>query len=205
MILAVVPIYVGWATPVEAAGIGSLAAIIVGIVFGKLNWQGIKKCLVKSTEVSSMIFFLIIGAMLLSVSVSTLGVPRAIVLWIGGLPLSPTVIMLIIYLMYIIMGCFLDGISMMLVTLPFIIPVVDSLGFNLLWFGVVLVLVIEIGLVTPPVGLNLYVIQGIAGAKTSLTDIFMGALPFLVITLGITLIVTALPQIVTFFPQAIGL
>ncbi len=103
------------------------------------------------------------------------------------------------------MGCFLDGISMMLVTLPFIIPVVDSLGFNLLWFGVVLVLVIEIGLVTPPVGLNLYVIQGIAGAKTSLTDIFMGALPFLVITLGITLIVTALPQIVTFFPQAIGL
>jgi len=205
MILAVVPIYAGWATPVEAAGIGSLAAIIVGIVFGKLNWQGVKKCLVKSTEVSGMIFFLIIGAMLLSVSVSTLGVPRAIVLWVGGLPLSPTVIMLIIYLMYIIMGCFLDGISMMLVTLPFIIPVVGSLGFDLLWFGVVLVLVIEIGLVTPPVGLNLYVIQGIAGAKTSLTDIFMGALPFLVITLGITLLVTAFPQIATFFPHAIGL
>jgi len=205
MILAVVPIYAGWATPVEAAGIGSLAAIIVGIVFGKLNWRGVKKCLVKSTEVSCMIFFLIIGAMLLSVSVSTLGVPRAIVLWVGGLPLSPTVIMLIIYLMYIIMGCFLDGISMMLVTLPFIIPVVGSLGFDLLWFGVVLVLVIEIGLVTPPVGLNLYVIQGIAGSKTSLTDIFMGALPFLVITLGITLLVTAFPQIATFFPQAIGL
>ena len=103
------------------------------------------------------------------------------------------------------MGCFLDGISMMLVTLPFVIPVVHSLGFDMLWFGVVLILVIEIGLVTPPVGLNLYVIQGIAGPETSMTDIFMGAFPFLVITLAITILITFVPQLATFFPQLIGL
>jgi len=205
MIVAIAPIYAGWATPVEGAGIGSLAAIIIGIVFGKLDWQRIKATVVKATETSAMIFFLVIGAMLLATSIATIGAPRALVLWVGGLPLSPTVIMLIIYLLYIIMGCFLDGISMMLVTLPFIVPVVSNLGFDLLWFGVVLVLVIEIGLVTPPVGLNLYVIQGIGGPKTTLTDIFMGSLPFLVITLCVTLLVTAFPQITTFFPHAIGL
>jgi len=205
IVVCIIPIYAGWCTPVEGAGIGSLGAIIIGSIFGKLNWPRIKESLVQATETSCMIFFLIIGAMLLAFSLSTLGAPRALVNWIGELPFSPTVIFLLICFMYIIMGCFFDGISMELVTLPFVVPVLSSLGFDLLWFGVILVLVIEIGLVTPPVGLNLYVIQGIAGPKTSLTDIFLGSLPFLVITLGALFLVTALPQLATIFPNAIGL
>lgn len=205
MVACIAPIYAGWCTPVEGAGIGSLAAIIIGSTCGKLNWQRIKTSLVQATETSCMIYFLVIGAMLLAVSLSTLGAPRALVLWVGGLPFSPTVILMLICLMYIMMGCFFDGISMELVTLPFVIPILASLGFDLLWFGVILVLVIEIGLVTPPVGLNLYVIQGIAGPKTSLTDIFLGSLPFLVITLGTMFLVTALPQLATIFPQVLGL
>lgn len=205
MVVAIGPIYAGLATPVEGAGIGSLAAIIIGLIFGRLNWQRIKESLRKATETSAMIFFLIIGASLLSIAVSSLGAPRALVMWVGGLPLSPVIIMLIICLLYIIMGCFLDGISMMVVTLPFIVPVVGSLGFDLIWFGVVLILVIEIGLVTPPVGLNLYVVQGIAGPKTSLTDIFMGSMPFLLITLGVIFLVLTFPQIPMLFPRLIGL
>jgi len=205
MVACILPIYIGWCTPVEGAGIGSLAAIIIGSIFGKYNWQAFKTSLLKATETSAMIFFLIIGAMILSVSVSVIGAPRALVLWIGGLPLSPMVILLIIYLMYIIMGCFLDGISMVLVTLPFIVPTISALGFDLLWFGVIVVLVTEIGLATPPVALNLYVVQGIAGPKTSLTDIFLGAIPFLLIAIGVMFLLTAFPSIATFFPHAIGL
>ena len=205
MVSCILPIYAGWCTPVEGAGIGSLFSIIIGSIFGKYNWRALKTSLVKATETSAMIFFLVVGAMILAVSVSVIGAPRALVMWVGDLPLPPIAILFIIYLMYIIMGCFLDGISMMLVTLPFIIPTISALGFDMLWFGVELVLVIEIGLATPPVALNLYVVQGIAGPKTSLTDIFLGSLPFLWITLGMMFLLTAFPQIATFFPHAIGL
>jgi len=205
MLVAVGPIYLGLCTPPEGAGIGTLGAIILGRLVGKLNWQGIKASIVRATETSAMICFLIMGAMLLAVSVSTIGAPRALILWVGNLPLSPIVILISIYVMYMIMGCFIDGISMMLMTIPFIVPLISNLGFDLVWFGVVLVLVIEIGLVTPPVGLNLFVLQGIGGPKTLLSDVFLGSLPFLVVTLIVIGLTTAFPRIVTFLPHAIGL
>jgi TRAP-type C4-dicarboxylate transport system permease large subunit len=107
--------------------------------------------------------------------------------------------------MYLIMGCFIDGISLTLVTIPFIAPLLNSLGFDLVWFGVMLVLLIEIGLVTPPVGLNLFVIQGIGGPKTAVADIFLGSVPFLVIALAMMGLTAAFPGIATFLPRAIGL
>lgn len=205
MVICILPIYLGLCTPVEGAGMGSVGAIIIGRVFGKLDWRAIKVCLSKATETSVIIFFLIIGASLLSVSASTIGLPRAIIEWVKDLPLSPVAILILIYVMYIVMGCFLDGISMMLVTLPFIVPVITSLGFDPVWFGVQTVLVIEIGLVTPPVGLNLFVVQGIAGSETSLADIFKGSFPFLVITFAMMILLTVFPKIATLLPQLIGL
>lgn len=152
-----------------------------------------------------MIFFLFLGAMLLSASVSAVGLPKAIVQKVGGLPLSSISILALIYLMYIIMGCFLDGISMTVSTLPFILPIVASLGVDLVWFGVVLTMLVEIGQVTPPVGLNLFVIQGLAGSDTSLSTIFMGSLPFLIITVGLLGLFTAFPGITLFLPRLLGL
>jgi len=205
MVICVGPIYLGLATPPEGAGLGALGAIIVGIIFGDLNWKKIKNSLVKTTEAAAMIFFLVIGATILSVAVSTVGAPRALVLWVGNLPLEPLIVMIFIYIMYIIMGCFIDGISMMLVTIPFIVPVIHSLDLNPLWFGVMLILVIEIGLVTPPVGLNLFVIQGIGGPKTTLTDIFMGSIPFLLVILVVILLVNFIPEIAIWLPRVMGL
>lgn len=204
MLVAVGPIYLGWCTPPEGAGLGGLGAVIVGSIFGKLNFQGIKASLRKTTETSALIFFVVVGAMLLSDSVSTVGAPRNLVLWVGSLALSPTAIFILISLMYIVMGCFIDGISLTLVTIPFIAPLISSLGFDLVWFGVMLTLLIEIGLVTPPVGLNLFVIQGIGGPKTAVSDIFLGSFPFLLIALAMMGLTAAFPGIATFLPRAIG-
>lgn len=205
MFACIGPIYLGWATPSEAAGVGAVSAIIIGCIFGKLNWQAVKASLMNTALTMTMIFFLFLGARILAVSVSILGIPRAIVLMIGELPLSPITILMLIYLMYIIMGCFMDGLSMQLLTIPFIVPIILSLGFESVWFGVVMVLIIEIGMVTPPVGLNLFVVQGIGGAGTSILDIFMGSLPFLVLLLVGMVILTFFPELVTILPQVLGL
>jgi C4-dicarboxylate transporter, DctM subunit len=198
-------IYLGWATPVEGAGVGAITSIIVGRLFGKLEWQQIKTALIETTEISAMIFFLILGAMLMSVCISELGVPRAIVHAIGELSLSPLQIVGLIFIMYLIMGCFLDGISMMLVTLPFVVPIIAKIGVDFIWFGVVLVIVVEIGQITPPVGLNLFVTRGVAGPQTSLSDIFMGSLPLVIMQLVVVAIITIFPWLTTVLPGLLGL
>ena len=152
-----------------------------------------------------MLFFLVIGAMLLSVSISAIGVPRAIVLMLGELPLTTTQILLLIWCMYLIMGCFIDGMSMMVSTLPFVVPALHALGVDFVWFGVAFIMIQEVGLVTPPVGLNLFVIQGIAGPKTAISDVALGSLPFLLITVGVVLLVTGYQDIVLFLPRLLGL
>jgi tripartite ATP-independent transporter DctM subunit len=205
MLLCTGPIYVGWCTAPEGAGIGALGALIIGKIFGDLNWQKLKNAMNNTLEVTAMIYFLVIGAMIMSASVTTIGAPRVVVQMVGNLPWSPMVIMICIFIFYVIMGCILDGISMMLVTMPFMAPVVSSLGFDLLWFGVLFIMVSEIGMVTPPVGLNLFVVQGIAGPKTSLLDVFMGSFPFVVIAAITMVIATIFPQIVTLLPRLIGL
>lgn len=205
MFACVGTIYIGFCTPVEGAGIGAFASMFVGRIFGNLGWRQIKAALVQTTEIASMLFFLILGAMIMSVSVSAVGLPRAIVLGIGELPLSPLQIVMLIFLMYLIMGCFVDGISMLVATMPFVVPIVANLGFDFVWFGVALVLLIEIGQVTPPVGVNLFVVRGIGGPGTTISDVVLGALPFVVITVGVLALITALPQIPAFLPGLLGL
>jgi tripartite ATP-independent transporter DctM subunit len=205
MFVTVGPIYFGWATPAEGSGIGAISALVFGRLFGKLNWEDVKTSVINATETSSMLFFLVIGAMILSTAVSTLGAPRTVVNMVGQLPLEPIAILMLLYLMYIIMGFFMDGISMMLVTIPFICPIIESLGYSLLWFGIPLVMVQEIGLMTPPVGLNLFVVQGIAGHNTPISDVALGVLPLAIITTGILILVTIFPEIIFFLPRLLGL
>jgi len=141
----------------------------------------------------------------MSVCISELGVPRAMVHAIGELSLSPLEIVTLILIMYLIMGCFLDGISMLLVTLPFVVPIMAKIGVDFIWFGVVVVIMVEVGQVTPPVGLNLFVTRGIAGAQTSLSDIFMGSLPLVIMQILVIVIITIFPRIATFLPSLLGL
>jgi len=205
MVACVGPIYAGLATPTESAGIGAFASIIVGSTVGTLRWKTIWESLKGATRITCMLFFIILGAMILARAVSTLGLPRHLVEWAGGLPIPSAVLLTGIYIMYIILGCFFDGISMMLMTLPFIYPIIIGMGFDPLWFGVLLVLVIEIGQVTPPLGVNLFVVQGIAGRGTTIGDVFRGAIPFLMCTLVVLAIITVAPEVVHWFPNLLNL
>ena len=203
MVLCVGPIYMGLATPTESAGLGAIASVIVGSAFGKVRLKTLWACLHETTRVTSMLFFIIIGAMTMSTSISQLGLPRQVIEWIGNLDVHPYVIMGIIYLHYIILGCLFDGISMMLMTLPFVHPIVMLLGFNSLWFGVMICLLIEIAMVTPPVGMNLYIVQGVAGRDTNISTIFRGSVPFLLCALLVLLLITVFPEIVLWLPELV--
>jgi C4-dicarboxylate transporter DctM subunit len=205
MFACVGTIYIGFCTPVEGAGIGAFASMIVGRIFGQLGWRQVKIALTQTTEITSMLFFLVLGAMLMSDAIAAVGLPRAIVAWIGSLQLSPISITILMLLMYLVMGCFIDGISMLVATMPFVAPIIGTLGIDPIWFGVCLILVIEIGQVTPPVGLNLFVVRGIGGQDTSLADIFIGAFPLILVALGVLVILVVFPKITVFLPLLLGL
>jgi C4-dicarboxylate transporter, DctM subunit len=204
MVSCVGPIYAGLATPTESAGIGAIAAILIGMIFGKLEWKSLWQCVKDSSKVTCMLFFIIIGAMTMSTAISQLGLPRQVIEWIGNLTVSPIVILAAIYLLYIILGCLFDGISMMVMTLPFVYPIVLHLGYDAIWFGVMMCLLIEIAMVTPPVGMNLFIVQAVAGDKTTVGQIFNGSIPFLICALIVLAIITFFPLTVTWLPAMIS-
>jgi tripartite ATP-independent transporter DctM subunit len=203
MMACVGPIYAGLATPTESAGIGAVASIIIAYFFGKLQLRSLWQCIKDTTKVTCMLFFIIIGAMTMSTAISQLGLPRQVIEWIGSLTVPPTAIMAAIYLLYIILGCLFDGISMMVMTLPFVFPIVLHLGYDAIWFGVMMCLLIEIGMVTPPVGMNLFMVQAVAGENTTIGQIFRGSLPFLVCSLIVLVVITLVPEVVTWLPSVI--
>jgi C4-dicarboxylate transporter DctM subunit len=204
MASCVVPIYAGWATPTESAGIGAAASIVVGMVFGKLKFRSLWECVHETTKVTGMLFYIIVGASIMSGAISQLGLPRQVIEWMTGLQVAPVWIMAAIYVLYLILGCLFDGISMMVMTLPFIYPIVLQLGFDPIWFGVVMCLLVEIGMVTPPVGMNLFIVQAVAGRGTEVSTIFRGCIPFLVCCLAVLILLTIFPGLCTWLPHFLG-
>jgi C4-dicarboxylate transporter DctM subunit len=204
MAACVVPIYAGWATPTESAGVGAVASIVIGMIFGKLRLRSLKECVRETSKVSGMLFYIIVGASIMSAAISQLGLPRQVIEWISGLQVSPIWIMAAIYLLYGILGCLFDGISMMVMTLPFIYPIVLHLGYDPIWFGVVMCLLVEVGMVTPPVGMNLFIVQAVAGPGTEVNTIFRGSIPFLVGSVAVLVLITICPELVTWLPSLIA-
>ncbi len=199
-----VPIYIGWVTPTEASGVGAIVSLIVSRFVGQLTWRIVKEAMFSTIELSGMIFFLVVGAMVLSTCISSLGIPRALVSMTEKLHASQITIFCFITLIYLVLGCFIDTLSLMIMSLPFVVPVLNSYGFDMIWFGVILILLIEIGLVTPPVGMNLFVTQAVAGPETSVATVARGSLPFVMITLVLLAVFVIWPEVVTFFPHALG-
>ena len=150
-----------------------------------------------------MVLFLVAGATLFSYFLALSTIPTAVSTWIAGLGVSKYIILVIIVAIYFLLGCFLDSVSMMVLTLPVIFPVIVTIGFDPIWFGVLLVLMMEAGLITPPVGLNIYTIAGIA-KDVPMGTIFRGALPFLLSIIATAIILTVFPQIVTYLPNLMG-
>ena len=192
-------IYAGIATPTEAAALGVLGAIILAVYFRSFSFDIMKNALLNTIKTSVMISFIIVGAGFLSQVIGFLGIARAISEYITTLGLSPMMLILIIGIMYIILGMILDGISIVVMTLPIVLPIIVLAGFDPLWFGIFLVFMVELSQITPPVGFSLFIIQDIS--KEKIEYILKATLPFFLLTITAVIIITYFPQIVQFLPN----
>jgi tripartite ATP-independent transporter DctM subunit len=199
MVMVLGSLWFGIATPTESAAIGATGAFLGAWLYGGLTWHGVRTALVNTTRVTCMVLFIILGAQVLSFALVKVGLNRQVTEWVVGLELSRWVLFAVITVLYIVLGMLVDGISMMVLTLPVLYPIVLKAGFDPIWFGVVLVTLIELGQITPPVGLVLFVIQGIARAPMS--EVALGALPFMVLFLVGIVVIAIFPQTATWLPS----
>ncbi|MHA3913499.1 TRAP transporter large permease [Halovulum sp. GXIMD14793] len=195
-------IYSGLASPTDAAALGVLLAILLAVLSGSFTRQDFFDALLSAARTSCMIAFILLGAALLAVAMGFTGLPRNLAAWIGGMGLSPFVLLAVLTLFFILLGLFLDGISVVVLTTSIIMPMVKAVGIDPLWFGIYLVLVVEMSQITPPVGFNLFVIQGLTGID--ILRIAAAALPFFVLLLVAVALITVFPQIVTYLPSAMS-
>ncbi|MBS9782878.1 MAG: TRAP transporter large permease, partial [Arcobacter sp.] len=192
-------IYGGFATPTEASSLGVFGSIILAIYFKSFSFEVFKTALLNTIKTSVMISFIIVGAGFLSQVIGFLGIARAISEYIASLGLSPIILIICIGIMYVILGMILDGISIVVMTLPIVLPIVLLAGYEPLWFGIFLVFMVEISQITPPVGFSLFVIQSISGEK--IEYILKATLPFFLLMIVAVILIVAFPQIVNFLPQ----
>jgi tripartite ATP-independent transporter DctM subunit len=196
-------LYVGFINPTEAGAIGACALLVIVVLKGRMSWRAAVSSLLEAARISVMVLFLVAGATVFSYFLALSTIPTTVSAWIAGLEVSRYVVLAIIILIYLFLGCFLDSVSMMVLTLPVIFPVVVALNFDPIWFGVVAVLMMEAGLMTPPVGLNVYTLAGIA-KDVPMAEIFRGAAPFLVSVLCTCILLTIFPRIALYLPSLMG-
>ncbi len=191
-------IYAGVATATEAAAIGVLGALVISALQGTLTWKTFTQSLLGGTRLYCMIALILAGAAFLTLSMGYIGLPRHLAEWIGGLGLSQAQMLLALMLFYILLGCFLDGISIVVLTMGVILPTIQKAGIDPLWFGIFVVLVVEMAQITPPVGFNLFVLQGMT--RREIGWIARVTFPFFLLMVAAVVLIYAFPQIVTFLP-----
>lgn len=194
-------LFIGVFAPPEAGAIGAFGAFIIGVVRGRLKKSSIMAAVMQALKTSCFILTITIGAMVFASFLAVGGFTGIFRDWIGTLPVSPHVIMICILIIYIPLGMFMDALAMILLTVPIVFPVVQAMGFDPIWFGIILTILAEVGLLTPPVGLNAYVVSGVT--KVPLEEVFRGIMPFFGILLVCVVILYLFPQIVTFLPSLI--
>ena len=191
-------IYVGVATATEAAALGVVGALALSAVQSSMNWRTFNESLMGATRLYCMIALILAGAAFLTLAMGYIGLPRHLAEWIGGLGLPPFWLLFGLMIFYIVLGCFLDGISMVVLTMGVILPTVTGAGIDLIWFGIFITLVVEMAQITPPVGFNLFVLQGMT--KRELTYIARVALPMFFLMCAAVLIIYFVPEIATWLP-----
>ena len=192
-------IYSGIATATEAAAVGVLGSFVLSAVQRSLSWATFKDSLMGATRLYCMIALILAGASFLTLSMGYIGLPRHLAEYVSSLGLSPFMLILVLSAFYIVLGCFLDGISMVVLTMGVILPTVQAAGIDLLWFGIFIVIVVEAAQITPPVGFNLFVLQGMT--KKEITYIARVTLPFFFLMVVMVLLLWFAPQLVTWLPQ----
>lgn len=198
-IIVIGGIYIGVINPPEAGAIGATILFFIALLKRKLTLKNLFSSLLEATRISVLVLFLVAGANVFSYFLALSTIPLTVSSWLEGLALSRYFILTIIILIYLLLGCFLDAISMMVLTMPVIFPVIKTFGFDPIWFGVICVIMMEAGLITPPVGLNIYTLAGVV-KDIPPQIIFKGAIPFLFAMIGVVVLITMFPQIVSFLP-----
>lgn len=193
-------IFSGFMTPTEAAAIGSVASLALAGAFRRLSWHMVKGALLGAVEVTCMVLLIVMSAMILTAFFAMMRVPGALASVIATSELPPLAILLLIYLLYVFLGCFLDATSQIILTIPIVLPLLESMGVDTVWFGVILTILIEVGLLTPPMGSNLFVIMAISGER-NINQVILGSIPFwLIMFLSIALF-TVFPSIILWLPN----
>ena len=195
-----VGIYAGIVTPAESAAVGASIALVLALAFKKLTWEILWSSLLDTVRSTSMLLFIMIGASIVSGTLGLMRIPEQLTAWVVSFDMPRVMILLAIYALYLFLGCFIDAVSMVVLTMPVVFPIIMKLGYDPIWFGVVLVILIEMAMITPPVGLNLFTIHGIR-PEQPLSDVIRGSMPFLVMMFVALAILTVFPEVATWLPS----
>ncbi|MFK7835042.1 MAG: TRAP transporter large permease [Sulfitobacter sp.] len=193
-------IYFGVFTPTEAAGIGAVGAFAISALRGRLTLANTIDALMETVKTTAMIFTILIGALTLNNLMVFSGIAGALSGFVSGLDMHPMMVMAIILLIYLVMGCFLDALAMILLTVPIFFPIITDLGFDPVWFGIIVVMVVELGLITPPIGMNVFVIKGMV-PDVKLSSIYKGVIPFVIAQFVLIILVFVIPDIALWLPE----
>jgi len=197
-VLIIGGIYLGVFSPTEAAGVGATVAFFATLK--RLSWKKFKTSIFETIRFTSMIFLIVLGATIFGYFLAVTRLPFQLAEFIGGLPVNRYIILLLMLCVYILLGCVMDSMAMILLTVPIFFPVARILGFDPIWFGIIIVRVVEMGLITPPVGLNVYIVKGVA-KDIPLSTIFRGIIPFLIADICHVALLIAVPQLTLFLPS----
>jgi C4-dicarboxylate transporter DctM subunit len=194
-------LYLGLATPTESASLGVVLALVLARLFGRLDGAMLTHCFRQTATLTGTIILIICGAFILNVTLSLLGVPQKLTQLIAALSINPFELFLILTVFYLILGCFLEVLSMQVTTIPIVYPIATAVGIDPIWLGIFIVLMSELAMITPPVGMNLYVVQSIRQDGGSIADVIRGIVPYVFIMLGFTFLLWFLPGLVLWLPR----
>ncbi len=194
-------IYLGIATPTESAALGVVTALIIVGVGGHFSVEFFARCFVQTARTTGMVLMIVLAAFVLNVTLSLTGVAQTTTNWVTSLGLSATELLLVLIVFYVLLGMFMDVLSMMVLTVPIAVPVVTAMGIDPVWFGIFIIIMCELGMITPPVGMNLYVVHGVRQDDGPFTDLIRGAFPYVVIMILFVLLLIWLPGIATWLPR----
>jgi len=197
--LVVGSIYLGWATPTEASALGVVGTFLYVVTTGKFSWDRLWTALEGTVRTTSMVMLIVISAYFLNFVMSTIGLTDIAVEAVGSLTWDPVYVMLAIIAVYLLLGCFVETLTLMVATTPIIVPIVVALGYDPVWFGVVFVILIELALITPPIGMNLFVVQSVR-TSGAFRDVALGSLPFAAVMLCVIFLLLAFPEVATWLP-----
>jgi C4-dicarboxylate transporter, DctM subunit len=203
IILVLGGLIIGWFTPTEAGAVGAFGAIVFSMIRRKLDWPKFKQALIETMKTTGMIYCIMIGAFIFNYFIAVTTIPNALADTVSGLAVPPMIIMLLTIIVYLFLGCIMDAGAMILLTIPVFFPLVMSLDFNPIWFGIIVTRVVEIGMITPPIGMNVYVIAGVA-KDVPMSKIFKGIFPFLIADAIHVALLLLIPGIVLFLPSVMS-